>query len=164
MVFELSLSKKIWIESMKSRWNSNGKYSQDSLRTTAWTWEIQERIIFMSMYNDIEWGERGNTEKCIANSVTVANYARRFVRTLDIFGTWIREEMVRNLLWINQTEIGTKLQSWCSTLQKAVHPIFRATSALERGELRSKEKGKQSIHFQRVVKKPLNWFFSRLFL
>ena len=27
------------------------------------------------------------------------------------------------------------------------HPIFRATSALERVELRSKEKGKKSIHF-----------------
>ena len=26
-------------------------------------------------------------------------------------------------------------------------PIFRATSALERGELRSKGKGKKSIHF-----------------
>ena len=27
------------------------------------------------------------------------------------------------------------------------HPIFRATSALERGELRSREKGKKSFHF-----------------
>ena len=27
------------------------------------------------------------------------------------------------------------------------HPIFRATSALERGELRSKEDGKKSVHF-----------------
>ena len=27
------------------------------------------------------------------------------------------------------------------------HPIFRASSALERGELRSKGEGKQSIHF-----------------
>ena len=27
------------------------------------------------------------------------------------------------------------------------HPVFRAASALERGELRSKEKGKKSIHF-----------------
>ena len=27
------------------------------------------------------------------------------------------------------------------------HPIFRDTSALERGELRSKAKGKKSIHF-----------------
>ena len=34
------------------------------------------------------------------------------------------------------------------------HPIFRASSALERGALRSKEKGKKSIHFN-GVKKPL---------
>ena len=33
----------------------------------------------MSMYNDIVWRERGNTEKCIMNSVTVANSARRFL-------------------------------------------------------------------------------------
>ena len=27
------------------------------------------------------------------------------------------------------------------------HPIFRASSAFERGELRSKEHGKKSVHF-----------------
>ena len=27
------------------------------------------------------------------------------------------------------------------------HPVFRATSALERGELRSTAKGQKSIHF-----------------
>ena len=32
-------------------------------------------------------------------------------------------------------------------LAESSHPIFRATSALERGELRSKAKGKKSIHF-----------------
>ena len=37
----------------------------------------------MSMYNDIIWVERGNTEKCEMNSVTVANYARRF-----LLGRW----------------------------------------------------------------------------
>ena len=31
------------------------------------------------MYNDIIWGERGKTGKCEINSVTVANYARRFM-------------------------------------------------------------------------------------
>ena len=29
------------------------------------------------------------------------------------------------------------------------HPVLRATSALERGELKSKVKGKKSTHFQR---------------
>ena len=37
----------------------------------------------MSMYDDIVWGERGVTEKYIMNSVTVANYARRF-----LLGRW----------------------------------------------------------------------------
>ena len=32
------------------------------------------------------------------------------------------------------------------------HPLFRATSALERGELRSKEKGKKSIHVRVAVR------------
>ena len=41
---------------------------------------------------------------------------------------------------------------WNKTARKMLnfaesgHPFFRATSALERGELRSKEKGKKSIH------------------
>ena len=32
-------------------------------------------------------------------------------------------------------------------IAESSHPVFRATSAMERGELRSKEKGKKSIHF-----------------
>ena len=34
----------------------------------------------MSMYNDIPWGEKGNTERCEHNLQTVANYARKFPR------------------------------------------------------------------------------------
>ena len=45
--------------------------------------QFKGMIIFMSMYNDIVWGGRGNTEKCFMNSVTVANYARRF-----LLGRW----------------------------------------------------------------------------
>ena len=39
---------------------------------------FNNRIIFMSMYNDIVWEEKGNTERCEYQSQTVANYARRF--------------------------------------------------------------------------------------
>ena len=42
--------------------------------------QFNDRIIFMSMYNDIAWRETGNPEKCEFNSRTVANYARRFPR------------------------------------------------------------------------------------
>ena len=45
--------------------------------------QLKGRIIVMSIFNDPVWRERGNTEKCIMNSVTVANYARRF-----LLGRW----------------------------------------------------------------------------
>ena len=41
---------------------------------------FQGRIIFMSMYNDIVWGEKGNRETCIANSFMVSEYARKFAQ------------------------------------------------------------------------------------
>ena len=45
-------------------------------------------------------------------------------------GDWVE---IAELMMLNFAESG--------------HPIFRATSSLERGELRSKAKGKKSIHF-----------------
>ena len=35
-------------------------------------------IIFMTMYNDIVWGDFGDTEKCIQNAIKVSKYVRRF--------------------------------------------------------------------------------------
>ena len=43
------------------------------------------RIIFMSMYNDIVWGERGNTEKCILNSVTDPDSNQLKVRFVNLW-------------------------------------------------------------------------------
>ena len=34
----------------------------------------------MSMYNDILWREKGNTEKCVQNFIRIATYVRRFPR------------------------------------------------------------------------------------
>ena len=67
-------------------------------------------------------------------SVTVENNARRLLLgRWIIFETWISE--VRELTLINRTEI------WYRTSERMMlnfaesgHPIFRATSALERGE------------------------------
>ena len=37
--------------------------------------KFEDRIIFMSMFNDIRWTKRGHAEKCISNSEQVKNYA-----------------------------------------------------------------------------------------
>ena len=38
------------------------------------------RIIFMSTFNDIAWGEKGNAKRCEYNSQTFAECARKFPR------------------------------------------------------------------------------------
>ena len=94
------------------------------------------------------WRERGNTEKCIVNSVTVANYARRF-----LLGRWSFFGPGSEKKWYG-TYSDKPDGDWDKTAERMMlnfaesgHPIFHATSALERGELRSKGKGKKSIHF-----------------
>ena len=42
--------------------------------------DFEDRIIVMSMFNDIEWTKRGISETCISNSEQVKNYAKRFSR------------------------------------------------------------------------------------
>ena len=102
----------------------------------------------MFMCNDIVWGEQGNTEKCENISVKVANYADRFPLGRGSFwrpgsekkwygtcsdkpdGDW---DKAAEQMMLNFAESG--------------HSVFRATSALERGELRSKEKGKKTNNF-----------------
>ena len=110
--------------------------------------QFKGRIIFLSMYNDIIWGERGNTEKCEMNSVTVANYARRF-----LLGRWSFLGAGSDKKW-SETFSDKPDGDWDKTAEimmlnfaESGHPICRATSALKRGELRSKAKGKRSIHF-----------------
>ena len=83
---------------MENWWNSSGKYHQDSQR-----WDIAElncepehfkgRIIFMSMYNDIDRWKRGNRENCIANAHRFYWVCSKILaRTLVISGAWIGEE------------------------------------------------------------------------
>ena len=52
------------------------------------------------------------------------------------------------LVVISLMEFGTKLLTeMMIEFSETAHPIFRASSALERGELRSKEGSKMTIHF-----------------
>ena len=73
--------------------------------------QFKGRMIFMSMYNDIVWGERGNAEKGESNFREVANHARKFPRGRWSF-LWDLDQG-RNgteLTLTNPTDPGTKLQ------------------------------------------------------
>ena len=104
--------------------------------------------ITMSMYNDIAWQEEGNKERCEYNSQTVANSVRIFPR-----GHWSFLGLGSEEKWYG-TYTDKPDGSWDQTAQKMManfsgsgHPVFRASSAFERGELRSEGGGTKSIHF-----------------
>ena len=53
---------------------------QDLKRKSIEPEEFKDRIIFMSMFNDIDWTKKGNDEICISNAEKVKNYAMRFLQ------------------------------------------------------------------------------------
>ena len=106
---------------------------------------FQGRIIIMSMSSDFMWRERGNTEKCEMNSVTVENCARRF-----LLGRWSFLGLGSEKKWYGT--YSDKLDGdWDKTSERMMlnfaercHPIFR----LRPGKRRiKKQTGKKCIHF-----------------
>ena len=91
---------------------------------------------------------KGNTEICEYKSHTGAEYARKFPR-----GHWPFLECGSEKKWYG-TYTDKPDGSWdrmaadmMMNFSEPSHPIFRASSAVESIELRSKGHGKKSIHF-----------------
>ena len=106
------------------------------------------RIIFMSMFNDISYGSRDNEKECESNARLVSQYAKRFGT-----GQWSFVGPGSEKKWYSISEDSPQGE-WDNLADKMLlefaesgHPIFRATSPLSRGRLKSKGHGKLSIHY-----------------
>ena len=126
---------------------------------------FKDRIIFMSMYNDIAWGGQGNTERCEYHSQTVAEYARKCPRGHRSFLGLGSEKK-----WYG-TYTDKPVGSWDRMAEDMMlnfsdsgHPMFRASSAFESGELRSKGHGKTLVLFSTVAMKTSSCFSALQFL
>ena len=104
------------------------------------------RILFMSMFNDISCDNKGNEEECWANAKVVTVVARKFG-----MGQWSLMVQVlkrSGLLWKRTQGIWDHIaEKMLLEFAESGHPIFRATTPLSRGILKSKGHGKLSIHF-----------------
>ena len=105
-------------------------------------------IIFMSMFNDISWGSRDNKVECESNANLVPLYARRFGK-----GQWSFIGPGSEKKWCSMKEDSPQ-GIWDNLAEKMLVefaesgcPIFRATTPLSRGQLKSRGHGKLSIHF-----------------
>ena len=102
----------------------------------------------MSMFNDISGDNKGNEEECVANAKVVSIYAKKF----DI-GQWSFIGPGSEKKW-SSIEENSPQGIWDHIAEKMLVefaesgcPIFRATTPLSRGRLKSKGHGKLSIHF-----------------
>ena len=106
------------------------------------------RIIFMSMFNDISCGSRHNEKECESNARLVSLFAKRFG-----IGQWSSLGPGSEKKWYSisedspQGEWDKMAEKMMVTLAESGHPVFRATSPLSRGQLKSKGGGKLSIHY-----------------
>ena len=152
---------KTWTELTASRWHSIGIFSPDSIRCSSvkkskvYCWRLGEtpenftgRIIFMSMFNDISWGSRDNKVECESNANLVSLFARRFGA-----GQWTFLGPGSENKWYSisadspQGEWDKMAEKMMLTIAESGHPVFRATSPLSRGQLKSKGGEKLSIHY-----------------
>ena len=106
------------------------------------------RLIFMSMFNDISCGSKDNEKECLANAKLVSLYERRFGK-----GQWSFIDPGSEKKWYCISEDspqgiwGKIAERMLLEFAESGCPIFRATSPLSRGQLKSKEHGKLSIHY-----------------
>ena len=109
---------------------------------------FNDTIIFMSMYNDIERGAKGNKERCEHNSQTVANYAPNSLAVVGLSWGLDQKRNGAEPTMTNPTNHRDQTaENMMANFSGSGHPRFRASGAFQRGELRSKEHGKKSIHF-----------------
>ena len=106
------------------------------------------RIIFMSMFNDISWGSKDNEKECESSAQLVSMYAKRFSPgQWSFFGPGLEKEWYSTHEYNPEGEWDRVAPQLMITFAESRHPIFRSTSPLSRGVLKSKGGGKLSIHF-----------------
>ena len=107
------------------------------------------RILFLSMFNDISCDKNGNKDECLANAGVVKVLAKKFG-----IGQWSFIGPGSEKKWYSMEE-NSPQGIWDHIADKMLLefaessgcPIFRATTPLSRGNLKSKGHGKLSIHF-----------------
>ena len=106
------------------------------------------RILFMSIVNDISCGTKDNETECLANAKLVFLYARRLGK-----GQWSFIGPGSEKKWYCVGEDSPQgvwdriAERMLLEFAESGCPIFRATSPLSRGRLKSKGHGKLSIHY-----------------
>ena len=109
--------------------------------------DFGNRMIFMSMLNDIDWTRKGNGEICLSNSQKVKMYAKRFSQGHWTFlGPGDEKKWYGGCNYKPQGKWKSVASQMVQRFMERGHPIFTSASALNRGILRNLKR-KETIRF-----------------
>ena len=124
--------------------------------------QIQGRIIFMSMFNDIIWWNKNNDKECISNSTLVSLFAKRFP-----VGHWSFLELWSELKWYStfKERSGGEWHKVAELMMikfgESRHPVLRVRCLEER--LKTKEM-ENYLYTSVTMRIRLKLFFAQSFL
>ena len=102
----------------------------------------------MSMFNDISWWSQDNEQECELSVQLVSIYAKRFSPwRWSFLGPGSEKKWYSTYNERPQGEWDRVAELMMIKFSESGHPVFRSTSPLSRGVLKSKGGGKLSIHF-----------------
>ena len=107
------------------------------------------RTDYLHVYvQDIIWGSEDNERECIANATLVTLFAKRFpAGRWSFFGPGSEKMWYSTYIDRPQKEWDRVAELMMIKFRETGHPVFRATSPLSRGTLKSRGGGKLLIHF-----------------
>ena len=121
------------------------------------------RIIFMSMFNDISWRSTDNKKECESSAQLVSFYSKRFsAGQWSFLGHGSEKKWCSTDEYSPQGEWDRIAEQMMLTFAESKHPVFRSTTPLSRGVLKSKGGGKLSRHFC-ADPGTIETFFAQLF-
>ena len=104
--------------------------------------------IQMSMFIDIIWGSEDNERECIANAILVTLFAKIFPPgRWSFLGHGSEKKWYSSYIDRLQGEWDRVAEVMMMIFCESGHPVFRSTSLLSRGTLKSEGGGKLSIRF-----------------
>ena len=102
----------------------------------------------MSTFNDISCGSKDNEKECESSAQLVSLYAKRFLPgQWSFLGPGSEKKWYSTHEYKPQGEWDRVAEQMMIQFAESGHPIFRSTSPLFRGVLKSKGGGQLSIHF-----------------
>ena len=111
---------------------------QDLERRTFQPEEFKDRIIFMSMFNDIEW--KTIAENCMSNADKVKNYAMRFSQWhWTLLGPGSEEKWYGSSSYAQTGEWNSTANKMVQRFKETGHLVFKSINALSRGILKQKK-------------------------